>query len=75
VGTLLSGSRATTARLSAISQLNAFTSASRCYYWQHVHAGDGIIHIESPPQGTYIQLDVGTPTPAPVTVARSRARL
>jgi len=102
---------------------NAFASASRCYYWLHVHAGDGIIHIESPTQATYtlgqffalwrqplnintvgpatgavtayvngkpftgdpgtiplkdheaIQLDVGTPAPAPVTVDWSHARL
>ncbi len=102
---------------------NAFASASRCYYWLHVHAGDGIIHIESPTQETFtlgqffalwrqplnmntvgpatgavtayvngkpftgdpgtiplkdheaIQLDVGTPTPAPVTVDWSHAQL
>jgi hypothetical protein len=102
---------------------DAFASASRCYYWLHVHAGDGIIHIESPTQQTFtlgqffalwrqplnmntvgpatgavtayvdgkpfagdpgtiplkdheaIQLDVGTPTPAPVTVDWSHAQL
>ena len=26
----------------------AFDSATRCYYWLHVHAQDGIIHVESP---------------------------
>jgi hypothetical protein len=26
----------------------AFDQASQCYYWLHVHAQDGIIHIESP---------------------------
>ena len=31
----------------------AFDSASRCYYWLHVHAQDGIIHIESPTTTTY----------------------
>jgi hypothetical protein len=31
----------------------AFDSASRCYYWLHVHAQDGIIHIESPNHGNY----------------------
>ncbi|MDQ2883635.1 MAG: hypothetical protein M3Y48_21385 [Actinomycetota bacterium] len=31
----------------------AFAGASHCYYWLHVHAGDGIIHIESPTQRTY----------------------
>jgi hypothetical protein len=102
---------------------NAFAHATNCYYWLHVHAGDGIIHIESPSQQTYtlgqffalwrqplnmntvgpatgavtayinsepftgdsatiplkdhedIQLDVGTPAPAPVSVDWSHARL
>jgi hypothetical protein len=27
---------------------DAFAGASHCYYWLHVHAGVGIIHIESP---------------------------
>lgn len=31
----------------------AFDSASRCYYWLHVHAQDGIIHVESPNRATY----------------------
>lgn len=31
----------------------AFYGASRCYYWLHVHAQDGIIHIESPTQASY----------------------
>lgn len=101
----------------------SFASANRCYYWLHVHAGDGIIHIESPTQQAYtlgqffalwrqplnmqtvgpatgavtayingkpftgdpatipltnhedIQLDVGTPAPAPVSVDWSHARL
>ncbi len=30
-----------------------FDQASRCYYWLHVHAGDGVIHIESPTAATY----------------------
>jgi hypothetical protein len=30
-----------------------FDSASRCYYWLHVHAQDGVIHIESPAQQPY----------------------
>jgi hypothetical protein len=30
-----------------------FDSASRCYYWLHVHAQDGIIHVESPSTVTY----------------------
>jgi hypothetical protein len=31
----------------------AFDGASRCYYWLHVHAQDGVIHIESPVQQGY----------------------
>lgn len=30
-----------------------FASASKCYYWLHTHAQDGIIHIESPTQTLY----------------------
>ena len=30
-----------------------FYTATRCYYWLHVHAQDGIIHIESPDVRTY----------------------
>ncbi len=30
-----------------------FDGASRCYYWLHVHAQDGVIHIESPTQQLY----------------------
>jgi hypothetical protein len=30
-----------------------FDSATRCYYWLHVHAQDGIIHVESPSGRTY----------------------
>jgi hypothetical protein len=31
----------------------AFDSATRCYYWLHVHAQDGIIHVESPNNSKY----------------------
>jgi hypothetical protein len=31
----------------------AFYSASNCYYWLHVHAQDGVIHVESPNQRDY----------------------
>jgi hypothetical protein len=31
----------------------SFDSASRCYYWLHVHAQDGVIHVESPTTTTY----------------------
>jgi hypothetical protein len=30
-----------------------FYSATQCYYWLHVHAQDGVIHIESPTLQTY----------------------
>jgi hypothetical protein len=30
-----------------------FDEASRCYYWLHTHAQDGIIHIEAPSHATY----------------------
>jgi hypothetical protein len=30
-----------------------FDSASQCYYWLHVHAQDGVIHVESPTQTNY----------------------
>ena len=31
----------------------AFLVASHCYYWLHVHAQDGVIHIESPTEQRY----------------------
>jgi hypothetical protein len=31
----------------------AFDTATRCYYWLHVHAQDGIIHVESPTATRY----------------------
>jgi hypothetical protein len=30
-----------------------FYGATQCYYWLHVHAQDGVIHIESPTTGSY----------------------
>lgn len=30
-----------------------FDAATRCYYWLHVHAEDGVIHVESPTARTY----------------------
>jgi hypothetical protein len=30
-----------------------FDPATRCYYWSHVHAQDGVIHTESPTRVTY----------------------
>jgi hypothetical protein len=30
-----------------------FVTSGTCFYWLHTHAGDGIIHIESPVQRTY----------------------
>jgi hypothetical protein len=32
----------------------AFDSASQCFYWLHVHAQDGVIHVESPAGHTYV---------------------
>lgn len=31
----------------------SFDEATQCYYWLHVHAQDGVIHIESPTERTY----------------------
>jgi hypothetical protein len=31
----------------------AFYGATRCYYWLHVHAQDGVIHVESPNRNSY----------------------
>lgn len=30
-----------------------FDNASRCFYWLHTHAQDGIIHVEAPSHATY----------------------
>jgi hypothetical protein len=30
-----------------------FVQASRCYYWLHTHAQDGVVHVEAPSQATY----------------------
>lgn len=30
-----------------------FAEATHCYYWLHTHAGDGIIHVESPTSRQY----------------------
>lgn len=30
-----------------------FYGATQCYYWLHVHAGDGVLHIESPSANLY----------------------
>ena len=35
-----------------------FAQATRCYYWLHTHASDGIIHVESPTQRQYTLGDV-----------------
>ncbi len=35
------------------AQGGLFYGASKCYYWLHVHAQDGVIHIEAPSQKTY----------------------
>src|SRR5438105_1951651 len=33
--------------------INNSNSASPCLFWLHTHSTDGIIHVESPHQGTY----------------------
>lgn len=30
-----------------------FVQATRCYYWLHTHAADGVIHVESPTEQQY----------------------
>ena len=30
-----------------------FAQATRCYYWLHTHAADGVIHVESPTELSY----------------------
>lgn len=32
---------------------STFDGASRCFYWLHTHAQDGIIHVEAPNHATY----------------------
>jgi hypothetical protein len=42
--------------VNAIAQQTAdgpFYDAQGCYYWLHVHAGDGVIHVESPTRTVY----------------------
>jgi hypothetical protein len=41
-----------TRSVSATAQ-GPFVEATRCYYWLHTHAVDGIIHVESPTLGQY----------------------
>jgi hypothetical protein len=31
----------------------SFVGASKCYYWLHTHAQDGIIHVEAPSTASY----------------------
>ncbi len=39
--------------IAAETQDGPFYGATKCYYWLHVHAQDGIIHIESPTTKSY----------------------
>jgi hypothetical protein len=32
----------------------SFINSGKCFYWLHTHAADGIVHIESPVQRTYV---------------------
>jgi hypothetical protein len=35
------------------TQTGPFVESGTCFYWLHTHAGDGIIHVESPVKRTY----------------------
>ena len=35
-----------------------FAGASKCYYWLHTHATDGVLHVESPTTALYPLSDV-----------------
>jgi len=54
-GTLrpLPGGIGTVAPVTQQTTLGTFYGATSCYYWLHVHAQDGIIHIESPTVRSY----------------------
>ena len=39
--------------VAAPTQAGPFVGSGRCFYWLHTHAGDGIIHIESPVKRAY----------------------
>jgi len=41
------------------SPAGAFYGASHCYYWLHVHAQDGVVHIESPTSATSATYTLG----------------
>jgi hypothetical protein len=47
-----------------------FYSATKCIYWLHTHAGDGIIHIESPTQKIYTLSDFFDEWQQPLSATR-----
>lgn len=47
-----------------------FYGATRCYYWLHVHAQDGVIHIESPSKRRYTLGDFFAIWRQPLTFTR-----
>lgn len=47
-----------------------FYGATQCYYWLHVHAQDGIIHIESPTTAKYTLGDFFAEWGQPLTATR-----
>lgn len=60
-----------------LSPRGVFVGSGSCFYWLHVHAADGIIHIESPEQRTYTLGDLfdiwGQPlSPTQVGTAKGR---
>jgi hypothetical protein len=36
------------------TRAGAFASSGQCFYWLHVHAQDGVVHIESPTTRNYV---------------------
>jgi hypothetical protein len=47
-----------------------FDLATQCYYWLHVHAQDGVIHVESPTDRTYTLGDFFDVWQQPLTATR-----
>jgi hypothetical protein len=47
-----------------------FAQATRCYYWLHTHAADGVIHVESPSPRRYTLGDFFDIWRQPLTGAR-----
>jgi hypothetical protein len=41
------------AAVTTSTQVGPYVGSGKCFYWLHTHAGDGIIHIESPVHRTF----------------------